>query len=71
MKKMYKIFFIFLFFTLFSSLFANNIPFKDTSLQEFIQKHPTIVLGTGDQLDPYVIKKEDGSVSGYDYDILQ
>jgi len=37
---------------------------------EFINKHPKIVLGTGDSWAPYVIKKSDGSIVGYDNDIL-
>ncbi len=36
----------------------------------FIQNHPKIVLGTDKSWKPYVISNSDGSVSGYDADIL-
>ncbi len=38
--------------------------------KEFIQNHPKIVLGTGDSWAPYSIKNSDGTLSGYDQDIL-
>ena len=38
--------------------------------QRFLKQHPHIVLGTSIEWAPYVIKKRDGSVTGYDSDIL-
>ena len=38
--------------------------------QKFLEKHPTITLGTGDSWAPYSIKNSDDSLSGYDQDIL-
>ncbi len=38
--------------------------------KEFIEKHPQIVLGSGDSWAPYVIENSDGSITGYDNDIL-
>ena len=57
-------------FILFSTLlFASSV---ELSLQEkeFIKKHPKIVLGTGDSWSPYSIKQKDGTIIGYDNDIL-
>jgi polar amino acid transport system substrate-binding protein len=39
--------------------------------KEFLNNHPTIVLGTGDSWAPYAFLNEDGSVIGYDIDILR
>ena len=39
--------------------------------QLFLKKHPRIVLGTSIEWAPYVIKNRDGSVTGYDSDVLQ
>jgi len=36
----------------------------------FIKNHSSIILGTGEEWAPYVIKQKDGSVVGYDNDIL-
>jgi len=48
--------------------------YSDTMLtaqeKEFIKLHPKIVLGTSDSWEPYVIQKSDGSIVGYDHDIL-
>ena len=38
--------------------------------KEFIKNHPEIVLGTGDTWEPYAIKNSDGTITGYDNDIL-
>jgi len=38
--------------------------------KHFLKQHPVIVLGAGKEWDPYVIRKEDGTVTGYDHDIL-
>ncbi len=45
----------------------------ELTLQEksFIKNHPTIILGTGEEWAPYVIKQKDGTVVGYDSDILK
>ncbi len=37
----------------------------------FRKNHSTIVLGTGKEWEPYVIVKKDGTIVGYDHDILQ
>ena len=39
--------------------------------KSFIKNHPNIILGTGDEWAPYVIKQKDGSAVGYDSDILK
>ncbi len=36
----------------------------------FIKKHPQIVLGTDRAWKPYVIQNDDGTISGYDADVL-
>ena len=38
--------------------------------KQFLQKHPTIKLGTNDSWPPFTMLNEDGSVSGFDIDIL-
>ncbi len=38
--------------------------------QRFLLAHPTIVLGAGSEWEPYVIVAKDGTVSGFDADIL-
>jgi polar amino acid transport system substrate-binding protein len=39
--------------------------------KSFINKHPTIVLGTDKSWEPYVIVLPDGEMSGYDAEILE
>ncbi|WP_200388645.1 diguanylate cyclase [Thiocapsa imhoffii] len=39
--------------------------------QAFLRAHPVITLGTGDHWEPYVIVGEDGTVTGYDADVLE
>ena len=39
--------------------------------KEFIANHSTILLGTGEEWEPYVIKEKDGTIVGYDSDILK
>jgi len=62
---------IFLLLSISSFLLSSNInPITLTpSEREFIQKHPTLVLGSNRGWEPYVIE-EDGKVIGYDNDIL-
>ncbi len=38
--------------------------------KEFIKKHPQITLGTGNSWEPYSIENSDGTLIGYDQDIL-
>ena len=38
--------------------------------KEFLLSHPIIILGTEKSWEPYVIQNNDGSISGYDADIL-
>ena len=67
MKKLFIILIIFL-----SLVNANSVEKVHLTLkeQEFIKKHPKIVLGTGNNWEPYAIQNSDGSISGYDHDIL-
>ena len=53
-----------------SEAFSSKI---ELTLEEkaFIKNHPTIMLGTGEEWAPYVIKEKDGTVVGYDSDILK
>ncbi len=39
--------------------------------KHYIQQHPVITLGAGSSFDPFVIKNQDGSYSGYDVDIAR
>ena len=38
--------------------------------QEFLKMHPNIVLGTDRDWEPFVIEREDGSIKGFDAEIL-
>lgn len=38
--------------------------------KEFIKKHPKIVLGTDKRWDPFVVVKRDGSITGYDENVI-
>ena len=38
--------------------------------KEFIKKHPKIVLGTDKRWEPFVIVKKDGTITGYDKDVI-
>ncbi len=38
--------------------------------KKFIKNHPKIILGTEKSWEPYVIQNSDGTISGYDNDIL-
>jgi len=50
-------------------LFATEL--KLTSQEkEFIKAHPSIVLGTDKSWTPYVIVNKDGSITGYDQEVL-
>ena len=57
-------------------LFSLNIIQASTSIQltenekQFLQEHPTLTLGTADSWEPFSMKSEDGSIIGYDQDIL-
>jgi polar amino acid transport system substrate-binding protein len=71
MKKLFLIYI--LFFTFLNSSSLQKIPHQISLTQEekeFLKKHPKIVLGTGDSWEPYSIKKDDGTITGYDQDIL-
>lgn len=39
--------------------------------KKFIEEHPEIILGTEEEWKPYVIVNMDGSVDGYDVDVLK
>jgi len=65
--NMYKI--LLLLVLSYNTLLSSTIPLT-VKERNFIQKHPTIVLGTGDSWEPYVIQHKDGSITGYDNDIL-
>jgi diguanylate cyclase (GGDEF)-like protein/PAS domain S-box-containing protein len=56
-----------LFITLNITLFAQiNLTIEE---KEFIKSHPKIVLGIG-MWEPYAIQKDDGTVTGYDAEVL-
>ncbi|MDH5573567.1 MAG: transporter substrate-binding domain-containing protein, partial [Gammaproteobacteria bacterium] len=40
------------------------------SEQEFIKNHPEIVLASGESFEPFTMLNSDGSVSGYDVDVM-
>ena len=58
-------------------VFAANSFAQTTNLtlsaeeKSFINEHPTIVLGTDQSWEPYVIVLPDGKMSGYDAEILE
>ena len=66
--------FIFLLSFLISiNLFANENTFKvDLTKEEktWLKSNPTITLGSDEQWTPYVIKDNNGNITGYDKDIL-
>lgn len=49
---------------------SNNTIELTKKEKDFLKKHPKIVLGTADNWAPSSIKNEDGSIIGYDQDIL-
>lgn len=52
--------------------FANTTEIILTAEEKsFLSKHPTIVLGTDQSWEPYVIVNPDGSISGYDAEVLE
>ena len=65
MKRMVRMVFLFGFFVVWG--FANGL---EPRLERFLVRHQTITLGSCDAWVPYVIVKEDGSVSGFDVDVL-
>ncbi len=62
--------FIILLLLLVNFLHAQNTVVLTTNEKEFLKNHPTILLGADESWAPYAIKNEDGTVSGYDVDIL-
>ena len=56
-------------FIIFSLLLSAKVKLTKEE-QEFIKTHPQIILGTGDTWQPYSITNKDGSVVGFDIDIL-
>jgi ABC-type amino acid transport substrate-binding protein/nitrogen-specific signal transduction histidine kinase len=70
MKNIFILYFVFL-----SVLFAGRVEKSQLELtphlKQFLQQHKTITLGSCDQWDPYIIVKKDGTISGYDMDILK
>ena len=38
--------------------------------KEFIKEHPVITLGSGESFAPFIMQNKDGTVSGYDADIV-
>lgn len=63
---MYKLLIIFF---LFFNAFAKNIQLTNEE-KDWIKTHPIITLGSDTSWSPYIIKNSDGSLSGYDKDIL-
>jgi len=66
----YQILVIILFFGIYTLPVEGNQKLTP-ALQTFIENHPVILMGTGKERDPYIIKKTDGTVIGYDKDILE
>ena len=63
---MYKIILIFLV----TLLFGEEVKLTEKE-KEFIKNHPVIVLGTSIGWEPYSITKADGTVDGFDSDVLK
>ena len=55
---------------LFNFLQADSSVILTAKEKLFLKTHPTIVLGTGDNWAPYIMKDENGQNIGYDNDIL-
>jgi diguanylate cyclase (GGDEF)-like protein/PAS domain S-box-containing protein len=57
-------------------LLSLNLIQASTSIQltenekQFLQEHPTITLGTNDSWPPFSMRNKDGSISGFDIDVL-
>ncbi len=49
---------------------TSKIEFTDKEL-EFVQTHPNITFGSGAKWEPNVIVKEDGSIEGFEIDLLK
>ncbi|MCG8618603.1 MAG: transporter substrate-binding domain-containing protein, partial [Desulfobacterales bacterium] len=49
------------------------VPSVELTAEEtaWLRSHPVITLGSDDSWSPYIIKNEDGSISGYDRDVLE
>lgn len=62
--------FIFLFLIFFQNIYASEIILTQKE-KDFIQKHPVITLAGGASFEPFLIKNGDGSISGYDADIVK
>ena len=63
-----SIFFIF-FSVTFSIAYAANLQLSAAETA-WIEANPTITLGSDSQWEPYIIKQDDGSIIGFDTDIL-
>ena len=63
----HKLFLIIIFFT--TILNATSITLTQEE-KEFIKSHPIITLGTDKGWEPYSIENADGTISGYDVDVL-
>ena len=57
-------------FWLAGPVIADHSVHLTTSEKTFISQHPEIILGTERSWEPYVIVNSDGSISGYDIEIL-
>lgn len=63
-----KLIYILLFF-LHTTLFSQNLLLTKKEIT-FIKNNPNILLGGGEDFDPFLVKNDDGSVCGYDIGIL-
>ena len=61
---------VFIFFIFISSLFSSTLNLSKTE-EDFLANHSKLVLGTSSSWAPYSIENEDGSISGFDIDILK
>lgn len=66
---MKKIIFILLFIII--SIHASQTVSLTQKEKDFLKKHPTITLGTGDSWDPFVMNDTHGNIIGYDNDVLK
>jgi len=62
-------------FIFFDILFGNSLKQDSANisdqLKEFIKEHKVITLGSNSHLDPYIIVNDDGTISGFDMDVLK
>lgn len=68
MKKLYIFFLIFNIFIL--NLYSQELVLTQNE-KDFIKKHKQITLAGGENFEPFFVENEDGSIDGYDAEILK